>query len=208
MTEAFDFRRVDPSAVRVAKTATRTLFPLVPRVPVQLPRVPVRISLGNFGYNVLARFSRDAPSHAAFCDWIDRVDATVAGSLDPPPREGEWTPSLKGYGDSRNLYLTIGTDAVVFAEDSQLFEASPTTLQFADILCEIQGAWRKSDQCGLRWRVVQVMAASSGPRYTPPMPKFEEDEDFDYSSILKPEFDEDRVFKKRRTEPTMLFVDE
>jgi hypothetical protein len=206
----FDFRRIDSTAVRVAKTPTRTLYSLAPRVPVQLPRVAVNVTLGNFGYSALARFNTAIPSHAAFCAWVDRIETNAIHQLSEvvgPLKEDAWVPSLKGYGNSRNMYFTIGTDSTVFESDGELFEASPTSLKFADMLCEIQGVWTKPDQLGLRWRVVQVLKADEGPREPPPVPAFEED-DADYSAVLRPELDEDRVFKKRRIDPPMLFLED
>lgn len=210
MSEAFDFRRIDPSAVRVAKTPSRSLYSLAPRIPVQFPRVAVTVTLGNFGYSLLARFKPSAvDSHAKFCEWVDRVEERAILEMEQSDESSAcrtWVPSLKGFGDSRSMYLTIGTDAVTFDESKALFEASPTALKFADLLCEIQGVWTKPDQFGLRWRIVQVLEASRGPFENPLPPAFESD-DADYESLLKPELDES-LFKKRRIEPTMLFVDE
>jgi hypothetical protein len=208
--KGFDFRRVDAGAVRVAKAPTRSMYSLAPRVPVQLPRVALNVSLGNFGYSALARFNPEVPSHAAFCAWVDRVEANAMRQISEivgPLKEDAWVPTLKGYGNFRSMYLTIGTDSTVFGEDKEIFEASPTTLKFADVLCEIQGIWTKPDQMGLRWRIVQVLEASEGPREPPPKPAFADD-DADYSTLLRPDLDEDRVFKKRRLEPSMLFLDD
>jgi hypothetical protein len=218
--EAFDFRRVEPSAVRVAKGATRNMYSLAPRIPVQFPRVAVTVSLGNFGYNALLKFDPNVASHAKFATWLEAVEAETCAQMTSNgvgPREelGErWNSTLKGFGDSKNMYATIGTDAIVFDENDEILEASPTRIKFADFLMELQGVWTSSDQMGLRWRVVQVREASAPPRAPPPKPAFADDEDDEaYAALLKPELDEENVFKKRRLEiatspPALLFVED
>lgn len=171
-----DFRSIGPDAMAISAAKSRSLYPCLPRIPVQLPRARCIVSLGNFGYNLLFRFDREVPIHAAFAEWVSALESRAQeqmASIDPGLG---WTTSLKGFGDSLTLYLTIDSASVVFDTDNSLLEASPTTLTAADAIVEIGGVWTSPTNAGLRWKLVQIKRQMSPPIAGAPVPAFLDDE--------------------------------
>lgn len=171
-----DFRTIGPDAMALSAAKTRSLYPCVPRIPLQLPRARCTVSLGSFGYNLLFRFDREVPVHAAFAAWVAALEARATDRMDEIDPGLTWTTSLKGFGDTATLYLTIDSASIVFDADASLLEASPTTLTVADAIVEIGGVWTSPTNAGLRWKVLQLKKATAPPLAGVPSPAFLDDE--------------------------------
>ena len=196
-----DFRTLGQDAMSLSGTKTRSLYPCLPRIPVQLPRARCIVSLGNFGYNLLFRFDREVPVHAAFAEWVAAIEARAMDRMDEIDPGLTWTTSLKGFGDTMTLYLTIDSASVVFDADATLLEASPTTITAADAIVEIGGVWTSPTNAGLRWKLLQIKKAAAPPMAGAPTPAFVDD-DMDALRVDAPPVKKQRVF-----EPFM-FVDD
>lgn len=152
-----DFRAIDPrSSFAISPTKSRNLYPFVPRVPVQLPRASLVITLGVYGYNVIVRMDENVRAHKAFVEWAQRVDDVGMEAVRVAEPLLAWTTSVKGYGCARSLYLTIDQGSLVFDEDRTLLDASPCTIRRGDIIAEIAGVWTSPTNAGLRWKLMQL----------------------------------------------------
>ena len=197
-----DFRKLGQDAFALSGTKTRNLYPCVPRIPLQLPRARCIVSLGNFGFNLLFRFDRDVPVHAAFAEWVAAIEARAMDRVDEIDPCLTWTTSLKGFGDTLSLYLTIDSATVVFDTDNSLLEASPTTITAADAIVEIGGVWTSPTNAGLRFKLLQLKKATAPPLAGVPSPAFMDD-DLDGVRIDAPHAKKQRFF-----EPFMFVEDE
>ena len=152
-----DYRTIHTSDVALAGTPSRGLFPLQPRLPLQIPTTACMATLGTFGYNLVLRFDPLRRSHAAFINWVEAVESEIRRQLgELPDTHGlQWTTSVK-MGSS--LYLSLDDKTLLYAPDgASLLEKSPTSLKAAACLVEIAGVWTGPTHAGLRWRVVQVL---------------------------------------------------
>lgn len=189
-----DFRKLGQDAFALSATKSRSLYPCVPRIPIQLPRARCIVSLGNFGYNLLFRFDREVPVHAAFAEWVAGIEARAMDGMDEIDPGLTWTTSLKGFGDTLSLYLTIDSASVVFDADATLLEASPTTITAADAIVEIGGVWTSPTNAGLRFKLLQLKKAIAPPIAGAPTPAFLED-DMDGVRVDAPPAKKQRVFE-------------
>ena len=153
-----DFRSIDPTAsFSISSTKSRNVYPFSPRIPVQIPGVRVSVSLGSFGYDTTAIFDEARPAHAAFVQWVESIEAVARTAVEEMGQSLVWTTSVRGFGGSRTMYLTLDQGTVVFdADGHSLLEESPCKIQCADMIAEIAGIWTGPTNAGLRWKIMQA----------------------------------------------------
>lgn len=181
-----DFRRIDPAqAFAVGTKKSRNLYPFLPRVPVQIPRASIVVTLGSFAYNAVLGLDTRHAAHAAFVEWVDGVESAACEAVARLEPALQWTTSIKGFGQRRSMYLSIEDSTVVFDGRGQVLQRSPCTISAGDVLAEIAGVWTGPTNAGLRWKVAQLKENDPWPA-PPAVSAFLADADADADEDLRP----------------------
>lgn len=148
------FDTVDPSSIRWTNRGGRIFADVGSRgrLATQTPKCGCRITLHKPGmYRVDMRLNSGVDTHAAFADWVGRLEQSVI-DLEP---ELSSTKSLSRCVYNGNLRLMAFSDTLAFDADGKL---SVDFLSAAACACvlELQGAWTTDARWGLRWKIVHL----------------------------------------------------
>ena len=147
-----DFRSVDVSAIRWFPQSRKTV-PATP-VRVQVPAAPCTVALAPGRY-VLDLVLAAHPAHAAFVDFVRRVEEAAVREARPAVAGLRWCPCL----DADSLVPTLRLSAF---DDTRFYDAAggrhaaPEGARACACLLELGGAWTTDGCWGLRWKVLEV----------------------------------------------------
>ena len=156
-----DFRTIDPDHIGWRSRGS-TPCPAAP-VLVQTPRCSCDVTREKQGsHRISLRTDPGVPSHAAFVEWMHRVEDAAAA--DGCVREwaaagGATSMSRSVFRDSMRLMVFSGTP--VFDPTDQA-SADLGTAASATCLLKLRGVWARGERWGLSWSVTQVKFEPDG----------------------------------------------